>query len=152
MVMMRGTLFSLERESRMETVMGGNKLQAAKLVTFRADMIHPSHEMIVLGLLSLFATATGTEVKQNTSIEEVGNLKRCPKIRLPCSWSKKCFSFSAVKKLHYISPDNLKGPENFRNFSALREKMKSKHLRIRAARHWFGIAGFFTYPTYVINQ
>ncbi|GAB5353391.1 hypothetical protein AAMO2058_000032400 [Amorphochlora amoebiformis] len=115
-------------------------------------MIHPSHEMIVLGLLSLFATATGTEVKQNTSIEEVGNLKRCPKIRLPCSWSKKCFSFSAVKKLHYISPDNLKGPENFRNFSALREKMKSKHLRIRAARHWFGIAGFFTYPTYVINQ
>ncbi|GAB5353388.1 hypothetical protein AAMO2058_000032300 [Amorphochlora amoebiformis] len=78
--------------------------------------------------------------------------ENCPSIMDPCDSSDNCYSFRAVKKLHFISPDNLKGREEFENFPKMRHQMRSKHLRIRAARNWFNIAGFFTYPMYVINQ
>jgi len=69
-----------------------------------------------------------------------------------CEVSKKCQSVDLVRKSRHIDHDNIKSKKEIPNFSALKQELKGKHLRIRSVHNWFGPAGFYTYPMYVMNQ
>lgn len=77
---------------------------------------------------------------------------RCHKLRPICEKSKKCKAVQLVKKKWYIDYDNIKSAADIANYTTLRKELRGKHLRIRSSRNWFDVAGFFTYPIYVVNQ
>eukprot|EP00466_Bigelowiella_natans_P002977 jgi/Bigna1/130975/aug1.13_g5683 len=80
------------------------------------------------------------------------SLTSCAPIKSSCQDSGKCPSFEIVRKLHTISSDNIKSPNEIENFANLKKILRGKHLRIRSAKGWFHVAGFFSYPMYVMNQ
>eukprot|EP00954_Amorphochlora_amoebiformis_P014091 1104102-Amorphochlora_amoeboformis.AAC.1 len=81
-------------------------------------MITRSLDVTTLSLLSLFGTVWSVRVNQN--VDRALSRENCPSIMDPCDSSDNCYSFRAVKKLHFISPDNLKGREEFENFPKMR--------------------------------
>uniref|UniRef100_A0A7S2TXC6 Uncharacterized protein n=1 Tax=Lotharella oceanica TaxID=641309 RepID=A0A7S2TXC6_9EUKA len=71
-------------------------------------------------------------------------------LKLPCEVSGKCYSVDVVKDPTSIYADNLKSTDQIDK--KLREKIRQKHLRIREVLQFRSVAGFFTYPLYVLNQ